>query len=140
MSDATNYLENMTLNAILRGETFTPPAQIWLALHTGDPGEDGDQDEILISDYPDYVRMSLTAGGPRDSGFPGAVDGASSNLKPMVYPVFTGSAPLTVTHFSIWDAQMLGKAYIKGGFTAPRTVNPGDVFVVDIGRLTIRVQ
>lgn len=140
MSDATKYLENMTLNAVLRGETFTPPAALWLALHTGDPGEDGNQLEVLTANYPDYVRMNLTYGGGRDSGFPPAVDGAAANLKPMVYAVFTGMAPLTVTHFSIWDAQYTGRAYVKGAFTAPRTVNSGDVFVVDIGRLTIRVQ
>ncbi|MNR28099.1 hypothetical protein D3C85_1454080 [compost metagenome] len=51
-----------------------------------------------------------------------------------------GAGAVTATHFSLWDAQSGGNYLGGAALSANRTLNPGDVFVVNIGSLTFTVQ
>ena len=53
--------------------------------------------------------------------------------------MFDGSGPLTVTHFSIWDAATAGNMLTYAPLSSSRTINVGDVFVVDAQKLTASV-
>ena len=47
---------------------------------------------------------------------------------------------MTITHFGVWDAPTGGNFLCGAALYAARTLNPGDVFVFDIGSLTIRMM
>lgn len=139
MAAASNYLENKIIDNVLRGVNFVPPTTTFVALHTANPGEAG-ASEITTAAFPAYARRDAAAGGAASTGWLAPTDGVTKNAKQMIYPVYDGAAPLTVTHYSIWDAATGGNMLIYGQLTASRTLNPGDVFVVDVQKLTVSVQ
>lgn len=138
MSAASNYLENALINAICRGVAFTSPANTFIALHTANPGDTGTS-EVITSSYPSYVRQDAAKGGTQSAAWTESVDGVVKNAHQLLYPMYDGAAPLTVTHFSVWDAQTGGNLLFHAELDTPRTINHGDVFVVDAQKLTARV-
>lgn len=138
MSAASNYLKNTLINAICRGVAFTSPAKTFIALHPSNPGDTG-ANEVSTSAYPAYVRQDAAKGGAQSTAWTAPVDGLVKNAHQLLYPMYDGSAPLTVTHFSVWDAQTGGNLLFHAELETPRTINHGDVFVVDAQKLTARV-
>ena len=82
----STYLANKILDHVFRNTTYTPPATIYAKMHTGDPGEAGNQTTS-------------------ESTFAAAAAGviAISNT-----PEFTLNASETITHVSFWDASTAG--------------------------------
>lgn len=138
MSAASNYLENALINAITRGVAFTSPAKTFVALHTSNPGETGNN-EVNTTAYPAYRRQDASLGGDQADAWTPPNDGVVKNANQMIYAMYDGAAPLTVTHFSVWDAQTGGNMLFYAPLTSPRTINNGDVFVVDAQKLTAQV-
>lgn len=138
MAAASNYLENAIYNLVYRGIAMTPPAKTWIALHTSDPGDTGGN-EVPTTTYPAYVRQDAAKGGAQLDAWTEPSDGAGKNTLQLIYPMYDGAAPLTVTHFSIWDAQTGGNMLIHAPLASPRTINNGDVFVIDAQKLTGQV-
>lgn len=138
MSAASNYLENALYNNILRGTNFAPPTLVAVALHTSNPGETG-VNEVTLGAFPGYVRQDAAKGGAVAAGWTAPSDGSGKNALQLIYPVFDGAAPLTVTHYSLWDATTDGNCLVIGALASPRTLNPGDVFVIDVQKLTVSV-
>lgn len=138
MSAASNYLENKLVDHIYRAVAFTAPAKTFVALHTADPGEAGSA-EVTTAAYPAYARQDAAKGGAQSSAWTAPVDGVSKNALQLIYPMYDGSGPMTVTHFSIWDAATGGNMLSYAPLTTARTINNGDVFVVDAQKLTVQV-
>ena len=44
-----------------------------------------------------------------------------------------------MTHFGLWDAATGGNFLIGAALSSSRTLNPGDVFVIDAQKLTVTV-
>lgn len=139
MSAATNYLENQLANQILRATAFTPPAKTYIALHTANPTETGAVAEVPTGTWPSYARQDASKGGTQSSAWSAPSDGVCNNTLQLLYAAYDGAAPLTVTHFSIWDAVTGGNALVYAPLSSARTINPGDVFVVDVAKLTVQV-
>ena len=139
MAAATDYTENNIVNSLLRGQEFPVPAAIYVALHTGSPGEGGAANEVATAAWPSYVRKDAADGDAIETGWEEPNDGVSRNLKQIVYPVYDGSGDITVSHFSIKDAETGGNTLVHAALNAPRTLSPGDVFVIDVHRLTVQV-
>jgi hypothetical protein len=101
----SNLMETALLNLIFNATTFaeiaeddstSPSANLTVALHTGDPGEAGNQTTSEIA-YTGYARVNVarTSGGWTVSG---------SSVTPVAAITFgemTGGAGGTVTHFSV---------------------------------------
>lgn len=139
MSAASNYLENAIVNATLRGQTFPSISGVHVSLHTGDPGDTG-ANEVSTTDWPSYTRLDSTKGeGSLADAWAVPSNGVTSNTKQLLFPVFNGGSSLQVTHFGLWDASSGGNLLIASSLDVPRTIQPGDVFVVDIGKLTVQV-
>lgn len=138
MSAASNYTENNVINALLRGETFPLPTNTYLSLHTSAPGDDGGN-EVDTTAWPSYVRKSAEDGGSIGDGWDEPTNGTTTNLKQILYPSMDGSSAVTITHWGLWDASTGGNYLCGAALTTPRTLNPGDVFVFDIGSLTIQM-
>lgn len=139
MSAATNYTENNIANALLRGVAFPVPSATYIALHIASPGEEGSANEVQTSAWPAYARQDAADGGTIDTGWDAPVDGTTQNAKQLIYPVYDGTGDITVSHFSVKDAENGGNTLVHAALNAPRTLSPGDVFVVDVNRLTVQV-
>ena len=95
----SNTAENDVLKCLLQGTdpSWRAGATFYLALHTSDPGETGDQTTNEVA-YTGYARVALTkASDWTDSG------STFTNANLEQFPICTwGSA--AATHFSIWTA------------------------------------
>jgi hypothetical protein len=95
-------------------------ANLWLALHTADPGEAGTA-VTSESAYTSYARVSVT----RATGF--TVSGATvQNTALVQFPVSTGGSS-TVTHISIVDtASGAGTILVSGALNSSQTIVTGN--------------
>ena len=137
MSAASNYLENAVIESTLRGAALPTITKIYVALHTNNPTDAGGN-EVTSALWPSYARQDAAKGGSIASGWTAAADGVSKNALQLIFPVFDGSADLTVTHFSLHTALTGGNMLVYAPLQAPRTVQNGDVFVVDTQKLTVQ--
>lgn len=138
MSAASNYLENALINAICRGVSFTSPSKTYVALHTANPGETG-INEVGTAAYPAYTRLDAANGGAQEDAWTEPNDGVVRNTLQLIWAMYDGAAPLTVTHFSVWDAPTGGNLLFYAPLASSRTINNGDVFVADAQKLTAQV-
>ena len=137
MSAASNFLENAVIESTLRGAAFPAITKVYVALHTNNPTDAGGN-EVTSALWPSYARQDAAKGGSISSGWTAAADGVSKNALQLIFPVFDGSADLTVTHFSLHTALTGGNMLVYAPLQATRTVQNGDVFVVDTQKLTVQ--
>jgi hypothetical protein len=138
MSAASDYLENALANAVLRGVAFTSPTKTYISLHTASPGDTG-ANEVSLAAFPAYLRKDAALGAAQSAAWTAASGGQSKNALQLIYAVFDGASPITITHFGVWDALTAGNSLLNGALAASRTLNPGDVFVIDVQKLTVTV-
>lgn len=139
MSAATDYLENKLADLVLRGVAFAAPAKTYVALHTSTPNEMA-SNEVPTSSWPAYVRQDAAKGGAQSAAWSAPADGVSRNTQQLIYAMYDGAAAMTVTHFSLWDAQTGGNPLVVGQLASSKTINNGDVFVIDVNKLTVQVM
>lgn len=130
---ASNFLELEILDHILSAATYTPPATVFIALHTADPTETGAVGEVPTTN--NYSRLSITN---NVTNWPAASAGSKSNGT-----LFTFATPGVggwglVTHFSIWDAVTAGNClFVSSALAIPKNINQNDVVTFGIGTLTV---
>ena len=125
MSDAkTNLAENRVLTWLLTTSNVTRPTAWVVALHTGDPGEDADQAELIGDGYA-RIAATFTVSGST------AENDAAIIFGPATAPWGT------VSHFSVWDAVTGGNPLYKGALLTPRVVDATDRIAFDVGALEI---
>jgi hypothetical protein len=92
----------------------------YVSLHTGDPGEAGDQTTSEAT-YTDYARVAVARSG---AGW--TVSGANvSNTATITFPTASAGSN-TITHFGIGsDSTTAGNLFFKGALTAPRVISAG---------------
>lgn len=122
----SDYAENLVLNFLLRA-TGSPPAALYIALHTGDTGENGTLNEVSTSGT-NYARQAVTFAAPS-----GGTIASNSTATFGVASSLWG----TVTNFSIWDASSGGNCIATGLFAGTRTVNINDQVSLASGGITI---
>jgi len=134
MSAMTNYLENQLIDHLFRARSFTAPSALYIALHTGDPGETGANNEVSVTDTgygreqydPGYTNWLGTGAETTDVDSAGT-GGATSNRVQVTMNTPTGGTNWgQCSHFSIWDAATSGNCLWYGSLTAPKTINQGD--------------
>lgn len=124
-----NVFENDLLKLIFNGTAIaniaddaasSPLTNLYVSLHTGDPGEAGDQTTSEAT-YTSYARVAVarTSGGWTVSG------NAVSNAAAITFPAATGGSN-TITHFAVGTASSsTGKVLYKGALTASLAVSNG---------------
>lgn len=120
----TNYLENALLNHVLRNTAYTPPATVYLALLTADPGEGGALTEITGGSY---ARQAIAFGAPS-----GGVVSNSGDI------VFTNMPAASITHVAIMDASTGGNALYYVPLPSPVNVANGVELTFGTGTITVR--
>ena len=136
MSAASNYTETNVINSLLRGVAFPVPTTVYIGLHTADPTDTGGN-EVSTGSWPAYVRKDAAAGGAIATGWAAPTDGVTTNAKQVVYPGMNGASNVTVSHWALYDAATGGNMLAHAVLQTARTLQPGDVFVFDIGSLTV---
>lgn len=136
MSAASNYTEANIINALLRGVTFPLPTGTWVGLHTADPTDAGGS-EVSTANWPQYARVKAEGSGSIGDGWDAPTDGVTQNSLQLTYPSMDGVADVTVTHWAIYDAATGGNMLVHSSLQTPRTLKTGDIFVFDIGSLSV---
>lgn len=109
---ASNYLENKMLDHVFGNTPYTPPATIYVALHTADPTEAGSVGEVSGGSY---ARVGFTN---NTTSFPNASGGSKSNGVVGTFPTPTVDWG-DVTYWSMWDAASGGNCLVvSAAFTA----------------------
>lgn len=131
MAAASDYLENKILDLVLRNRSFSPPAALYVALHTASPGDSASPtNEVSGGSYarvqhgPSDTTWEATQGGTPAAASSGT-SGASQNAGTITFPAPTANWG-TVTHWSLWDAATGGNMLIHGALAASKAVNNGD--------------
>jgi hypothetical protein len=107
----------------------SPLANLYLAFHTADPGEAGDQTASEAT-FTGYARTAIgrSNGSPQWTiSSPGGV-GTAKNTNAITGPTYTTGAgsPQTLSYFSIGTASSgADKLLYSGALTASLIVNPG---------------
>jgi hypothetical protein len=114
----------------LRGSSTA--GSLYVSLHTGDPGEGGNQTTSEAA-YTSYARVAVARSG---SGW--TVSGnAVSNAALVQFPQCTGGSE-TITHFAVGTASSsTGKVLYKGALSASLAVSSGIQPQFAIGDLDI---
>ena len=133
MAAMSDYLEAQVLNHIFRNTAiFTPPANIYVALHTADPTDAGSGTEVSGNAY---ARQAVsTTGGWTD---PGATGGALENVAAITFPIATPAGWGTITHVALRSAVTAGNLLFHGALAASKAIGAGDRFEFAAGALDI---
>lgn len=123
MSNITTYLEGAIQDWTFNGDAFpTEPSNLYLALHNGDPGNDGTSNELGAGDYD---RVSTASGDWVTSGSGPTVAENSTEIS-------FGEATSdwgTVSHVSIWDSSSGGNPLWQGSLDSDKSVQTGDELI-----------
>lgn len=125
MTAMSDYLENALVNATLRGQAYTAPATVYMALFTSDPTDAATGTEVTGGAY---ARQSMAFAAPSN--------GASSNSADVLFPVATAGWG-TITHFAIYDAATAGNMLYYGVLTTAKAISSTDQLKVAAGDITI---
>lgn len=126
MAAFSDYLETKLLEHVLLGIPYTPPDNVYVALHPVSPGDDGLGAEVVGASYE---RKLVT--------FTAVVDSSTSNEAALVWV----NMPLvTVTHVGIWDAATAGNLLFHGALLEARPLSAGDPFSFNIGDLDVAID
>jgi hypothetical protein len=120
---ASNYLENKVLDHTLAVASYTAPTSLYMALHTGDPGDAGTASEVVGGSY-----------APQLITFAAASSGASASNAAVTF----NSMPATVvTHFSIRENSPSGNPLYVGPLSASQTLSAGQQLLFNSGQVTV---
>lgn len=116
MSSFSNYLENKILDHVFKTAAYTQPTNIYVALSTANPGEDGST--IAEPSGNNYARTACNS-------WDAASGGATANTNAVTFPQASGSWG-TITHFALFDASSGGNMLGYGALAASKAVGSGD--------------
>lgn len=130
MGAKADYLENKLLDFFLRGQAYTPPATVYVALFTASPSDSGGGTEVSGGSYARVaVSCSLANwAGTQAAGSTTAssgTGGTTSNNGTITFPAPTASWG-SVTAFGAFDASTGGNLLFYAALATPKTINSGD--------------
>jgi hypothetical protein len=117
-------LANGWLN-LLRNVSYTAKTNVYVKLHTGDPGSAGTSNASSVTDRPEVTFAAASAGS------------LSSNNTPS-WSNWAGTNGEVVTHISVWDSSSAGNFLFSAALTASKTLNTGDT--LNLTSLTVSLS
>lgn len=115
------------MNLILKGEAWTPPTTLYLALFTnGSPNLDGTGGtEVTANGSTNYARVAIPQGASEWST-PSGVNMEYSNLNEIVFPVPGSASWGTITSVGLYDAATGGNLLWVGQIGTSKPISAGD--------------
>lgn len=133
----SDYLENALLNHIFRGTPMASPTKVYLALFTEDPTDANRTDkEVKTSAYPAYTRQDMSVGASNSAAWSAPANGTIKNTKIVTFPAMNGTAPITITHFGLYDAPTGGNLLMHGPINQ-KTLETTDTISVGVNGISI---
>lgn len=132
MAGFSNYLAQAVINHFVRRSTQSVPAGMHLALFVADPTDANDTTKEVVAAW--YGRQSVSSWS-----VPSGTVTSTSNSNAVTFSAVTG-APVTITHWGLYDAATSGNLLYSGALSASKTLNINDQFVVDAGALVLDFQ
>jgi len=127
MSDFTDYTETNIVNWMVGGVSMPSAIDpVYVALHTGNPTDSGQDNEVSASSYD---RVSTQAGTDWET-----VDNTFTNLIDIEFPEAQEDWG-NISHFSLWDASTGGNAIASSELSQARDILTGDAPVFRDGTL-----
>lgn len=131
MAALSDYLENKVIDWLMRGQTFTPPATVYVGLDTT-ADNDADSAKVEVSGGA-YARVPVASSltnwaGTQSAGSTVASSGSSgttSNNGTITFPAPTANWG-SIVGFAVYDAASGGNLLWYGPLGTPKTVNNGD--------------
>ena len=128
MSGFTDYLEDKVLDHVFGGNAYTAPTNLYVALYTVSPGDDGTGGTEVSGGA--YARQTATF------NVSGSSPTEATNAAAIEYPTATADYG-TVVACAILDASSGGNMLAYATLTSSKVVSTGDVFRFDAGDLDI---
>lgn len=123
MTKQSDFLEDNSIDHLLRNQSFTPTASVYLALFTTATTDAGGGTEVTGGSY-----------APQAITFSAAASGATSNTAAVT---FTNMPAATVTHAAIVDATTGWNMLFHGALTASKTTTAGQTLTFAIGDIDV---
>ena len=135
-NDLMKLIFNATAIANIADNAATSPlTNLYVDLHTADPGETGTQTTSETS-YTGYARVAVA----RTSGGWTVTANVASNVAAITFGACTAGTS-TITYASVGTASSgTGKILLSGALTASLAVSPGITPSFAIGALTVSVD
>jgi hypothetical protein len=131
MSGFSTYLAQNIINSTLRGQAFTVPSTLYLALFTSDPTDNNVTTNEVAGAW--YARKATGAWSA-----PVGTGNSSSNSNQVLWDAVTGSA-VTVSYWAIYDALTGGNMLYSDTIGTAKTFNVSDVPFIAAGTLVIQM-
>jgi len=134
MGSFGNYLENELLDHVfgMGARNYTPPTNIYVALSTTDPGEDGSG--LAEPAGGSYARVSTVA-----ADWDVAAAGALANANVIEFAEATAEWG-DLTHFALFDALTGGNLLAHGALTVHKVIGIGDTARFKAGDLDVSLD
>ena len=127
----SNFLESGFIEAVFGAGSVSPGANLFISLHTADPGEAGTQ---LTNEatFGAYARQSVAVPAGWTTGVDNAVNAAD-----ITFPEATSGSE-TITHFAVGDASSgAGNILYFAALTGSVAVTTGVTVKFNAGNLTV---
>jgi hypothetical protein len=126
----SDYLENKIIDALLRGQTYTMPATVYVTLATTSGSDSSCGTEVSGGSFARVaVTSSLTNwAGTQSAGSTVAstgTGGTTSNNVAITFPTPTANWG-TVVEWCVMDASSGGNLLFRSALTLSKTINNGD--------------
>lgn len=129
----SNEYRSKTIDKMLGGTNYTPPATVWMALYTVAPTEAGGGTECSGGSY---ARVSITNDA---TAFPAASDGEKANGTAITFP--TATAPWgTVVAWGLHQHATNDDLVVWGLLDDPEVVEDTDTKSFGVGTLQFSEQ
>jgi hypothetical protein len=128
MAEFTDFMENKIIDHMLRNQSYTPPATVYVALFTTAPSDAGGGTEVSGGSYARQPVALAAASG-----------GASENSADITFPTATANWG-TITHLALMDALTGGNMLMHSPLDESKTINNGDTFKINAGALDVTVD
>lgn len=118
----SNYAELEILDHLTGTGAWTAPTNVYVKLHTGDPGEAG-------------ANNAATETTRKEAAFSVAASGSISTSATLEWT--NVAATETISHWSMWDASTSGNCLWYGALSASASVVAGDTLQITSLTLTL---
>lgn len=136
----SQYFATQVLNWV-KGSPFpTALANVYVSLHSSDPGTAGASGDVTNTITNSSNRTSISSSAL--STVAGASGGGFEVTNTGVVQLTTSannSTPINVTHFGVWDAASGGNFLASGQLTSAVDVEVGDTVQFNINAMAVRV-
>lgn len=142
MANMTDYLENKLIDFLFRGASFTPPANLYIALYTVAPSDTGGGTEVTGGNY---ARQQLNPGASNwystqsdTTSTSTGTGGTTGNASTIAWNSVTWTG--TVVAVGICDALSGGNLLFYKTLTSSKTIASGDSISFATNSLTVQID